>query len=168
MRKKSTHLSFYHFFFFLAGDHNFHPTCYNPTFGLHLILTHLHLCRNDTKLSSQHIKFFFNSLLWQWYQFIHRISFAPPCLQGWGPFPELSHCLSLYSPPSCFNISLYFFPPGTSVTQQLSSCSKLCWGKRSSGSCGATRSVFSNRRGWAGLGRDIGLGEQSTTLISLY
>lgn len=41
------------------------------------------------------------------------------------PFLNFPHSLSLYFPHSCFNISLYFFPSGTSLTQQLSSRPKL-------------------------------------------
>lgn len=52
----------------------------------------------------EHIKFVFNSPSQQWCELSahSHTTFALACPQGWSPFPELFHCLSLSFPALCF------------------------------------------------------------------
>lgn len=146
MKKTYTHSSLCYSWDFFLGGGSWQFSSNLLQSNLHLILTHLNLCRNDTKSLFEHSKILTPPRSTDtWYQFIHSITFALPCPQGWGPLPELSHCFSLYFLPQCFNISPYFFPSGTSVAQQLSSHPEYRWGKRCTGSWGATRFIFRSR-----------------------
>lgn len=89
---------------------------------------------------------------------------APACPQGWGPFPELFHCISFCFPTLCSKHFSLLPSRGLDSSPLIQNPA----GERGILTCGRQQDLSPAPENCAGPGRDVWVEKQSIGLIPLY